>query len=66
VRSIYADWERGDFGRADWADPEIVYVIAEDPLPATWKGLSEIAKGVRDFLSAWEGYRMEAEAITAE
>ena len=54
VRSIYADWERGDFGRADWADPEIEYVHADGPTPGRWSGLTGMMEGSRIFLSTWE------------
>ena len=61
VRSIYADFERGDFSHADWAHPEIEYVNVGGPTPGTWKGLTGMAEGSRDFLSAWEDYRAEPE-----
>lgn len=61
VRSIHAAWERGDFSSVEWAHPDIEYVIVDGPAPGTWTGLAEMAEGWRDFLSAWEEWRGEAE-----
>jgi ketosteroid isomerase-like protein len=62
VRSIYADWERGDFSSADWADPEIEYVLPDDgPSPGTWRGVAGLADGFRRFVSAWDDYRVLAD-----
>jgi len=61
VRSIYAAWERGDYGSAEWADPEIEYVFADGPTPGTWTGLAGMAEVWRDWLSAWDGLSVAAE-----
>ena len=57
VRSIFAARERGDYSSADWADAQMVYVVADGPEPGTWTGLSEIARRWRDMLSAFEDHR---------
>ena len=61
VRSIYADWERGGYSATEWAHAEIEFVVVDGPWPGTWPGLAGIAQGFRDFVSAWEDYRVEAD-----
>ena len=61
VRSIYADWERGDFSKAEWADPEIEYVQVGGLAPGSWTGLAGMAQAMRRWLSSWEDFRMGAD-----
>src|SRR5262249_1518564 len=60
VRSIYADWELGDFGSVARADPQIEFVFADGPSPRRWTGASGMSEGFRDYLSAWESYGVES------
>jgi ketosteroid isomerase-like protein len=61
VRSIYADWERGDFSSAEWADPEIEYVYVGGPDAGRSTGVAGMAQGFRDYVRAWEAWRVVAE-----
>jgi ketosteroid isomerase-like protein len=61
VRSIHAAWERGDYSSAEWAHPEIDFVVADGPTPGSWTGLAGLAEGTRDWLSAWEDARAEVD-----
>jgi ketosteroid isomerase-like protein len=62
VGSIFAPWERGDFSSAEWAHPEIEFVIVDLPdLSGSWRGVAGMAEGYSGFLSAWEDVRTEAD-----
>jgi ketosteroid isomerase-like protein len=61
VRSIYADWERGDWSSLDWADPDIELVAVGGPEPGTYAGAEAVGRAWRDFLTAWQGYRVAAQ-----
>jgi hypothetical protein len=54
MRSIHEAWERGDFSSADWADPEIEFVIAEGVDAGSGRGLGPMAQAWRDYLVPWE------------
>ena len=61
VRSIFADWERGDFSSAEWAHVDVEFSFAGGPDPGSWTGLSGMADGMRSWISAWSEFRVEAD-----
>jgi ketosteroid isomerase-like protein len=62
VRSIYADWEGGDFSKAEWAHPDIEWVNAYLPVPLRSAiGLDGISANLRQWVTAWEDFRIEAD-----
>jgi ketosteroid isomerase-like protein len=61
VRSIYRDWERGDYSSAAWADPDIEYVSADGPDRGTRVGLAGMAESWRRLLSVWSEFHTKAE-----
>ena len=61
VRSIYASIGRGDFGSADWADPQIEYVRADGLEPESLIGRDGLVAAMRSLFGALEDFRNEAE-----
>jgi ketosteroid isomerase-like protein len=57
VRSIYADWERGDFSRADWAHSDIECVRNAELEPERAEGIAGMARMWRRWLGEWDQFR---------
>lgn len=62
ARALISSWGHGDYSSAEWAHPEIEFVIADGPEPGRWTGLRGMAEGWGQVLSAWEGFHGAAEA----
>ena len=60
VRSILAEWERGDFRSVHWAHPQIEFAIVDEPGSPAGRGVARMTRTWRDFLTAWADYRVEA------
>jgi ketosteroid isomerase-like protein len=60
VHSILAEWERGDFRSVDWAHRQIEYAIVDEPGSRVGWGVAAMTHTWRDFLTAWDDYRVEA------
>ncbi len=58
-------WERGDYGSADWAHPDIEFVLDDGPAPGTWHGIPAMGRAWGETISAFDDLRVEAEEIRA-
>jgi hypothetical protein len=63
VRSILAEWERGDFSEPERAHPEIEYVVADGPAAGRWTGRDGMPEGARAVFDAWDGFRADVEDL---
>jgi ketosteroid isomerase-like protein len=64
VRSVVAAWERGDYGSAGWAHPEIEYVQADGPTPGRWNGVAEMGRVWGEWLAdTFEDWRAVSDEV---
>jgi len=63
VRSISAAHERADYGSAQWAHPDIEYVIVCGPTPGSWKGRAAMARAAGELFSVWDEHRTVVEEV---
>ena len=63
VRSISAAHERGDYGSAEWAHPDIEYVIVGGLTQGSWRGRAAMAKAAGDLFSVWDEHRTVVEEV---
>jgi ketosteroid isomerase-like protein len=61
VRSLFAAWQRGDYGSVAWAHPEIEFAVVDGPSPGTWTGVAGMVEGYSEVMNAWERYGGEAQ-----
>ena len=54
VRSIFAAVERADYSSAEWADPEIEYVVADGVEPGSFKGPTGLVQAMHQMLRPWK------------
>ena len=64
VRSIYADWARGDFSSLHWAAPDFELVLADGPSPGSFRG-ADASRAWGETIGSFDDFRAEAEEVRA-
>lgn len=63
VQAIYSGWEKGDFSSADWADPEIEYVMRGGLTTDRTTGVAAMSEAWATMLRAWDDLRAVPEEV---
>jgi ketosteroid isomerase-like protein len=58
VRSIYAARAGRSSNPTEWADADIEFVFADGPSPGRWTGITGMREAWREFVAAWDDYRL--------
>jgi ketosteroid isomerase-like protein len=63
VKSIYAQWEQGDWSSAEWADPEIEFEMVGGLQTGRVKGVKEMGEAWGKTVSAFDDLRAIPESF---
>jgi ketosteroid isomerase-like protein len=56
------EWQQGEFWNAEPYADDVVFVVS-GPDPGEYRGLDGLGAAWRDFLSAWENFRIQPEGV---
>ena len=62
LEGVLTEWCRGEFWNAEPYAEDVVFVVA-GPDAAEYHGKAGLAAAWRDFLSAWDDFRVETERV---
>ncbi len=66
LSAVYERWGRGDFWTPEIFDPDVEVVWSPDmPDVGAYHGHAGLEKGLREWFSAWDVVRLEAEELIA-
>jgi ketosteroid isomerase-like protein len=62
LQGVFQEWQRGEFWNSEPYADDVVFVRS-GPDGGEYHGLSGLAAAWRDFLSAWDDFRIEADRV---
>ena len=62
LEAVLSEWERGEFWNGEPYAEDVVFVVS-GPDGAEYHGVDQLSRAWRDFLSAWDDFRIETDRV---